>query len=215
MVCSVAPTLQYTALRHCLQELHFFEFDSSCDGAGTYEGAGKDAWMALIRELVASCPKLQTLIVGSNRIDAAGAEALACQLSQTCHKLRKLHIRFNQLGDAGAGALGRHLAQGCPVLDELDIRRNGVGAAGAETLARHLAAGCHRLQNLDMSDNPMGQAGAVAVARCVATGCPELQGLGLNWIRDGGEEVDDKVLEAAVTAELGPLKATCKLGIYW
>ena len=210
-------------------------FHKEYDGAGTNEDAGKDAWTALVRVLVASCPKLQMLDVRANFIDAAGAEALACQLSQTCHELRKLdisnnclgdagaeamgrhlahgcrelrelHIGFHQIGATGAEALARHLADGCLQLRELDVRQNEIGATAAEALARHLAAGCRRLQKLDMWINPIGQAGAVAVARCVATGCPELQELDLRHIRDGGKIVDDKVLVAAVKAKLGPLK---------
>ena len=215
VVCSVAPTLQCTMLWHCLQELHLDGFDGSYDVAGTYEDVGKDVWVALVRVLVASCSKLQTLLIGYNCIDAAGAEALACQLSQTCHELRKLDISGNDLGDAGAGALVRHLAHGCRELRELHISENQIGAAGAEALVRHLATGCRRLQKLYMSSNPMGQAGALAVARCVATGCPELQMLVLPFIRDGGKAVDDKVLEAAVKAKLGLLKDTCALYINW
>ena len=210
VVCGVAPTLQYTTLRHCLQELCWHGF---C----TNEAAGKDAGMALVRELVASCSKLQALSVRCNCIDAAGAEALACQLSQTCHDLRELDIGWNDIGvdDAGAGALGRHLAEGCRELRELHISWNDIGATGTEVLARHLGAGCRRLQKLNMRGNPMGQAGAVAVARCVATGCPELQALDLRYICDGGDKVDVCLLEAAVKAELGPLRDTCKLDIYW
>ena len=205
----IAPTLARYLARFCPDLLHL-DVGDSCS-----EDANEDVWAALVCVLVASCPKLQTLHVSSNRIGAAGAEALACQLSQTCHELRTLDMRGNCVGAAGAGALGRHLADGCRELRELTIHGNKIGAAGAEALARHLAAGCCRLQKLGMLYNPMGQAGAVAVARCVATGCPELQELDLFSIRDGGEAVDAKVLEAAVKAELGPLKDTCTLSISW
>ena len=163
MVCSVAPTLQYTTSRHCLQELILTGFHKEYDAAGTNEDAGKDAWVALVRGLVASCSKLQTLCVDGIRIDAAGVEVLACQLCQTCHELRKLYIWSYCFGDAGAEALGRHLAQGCPELRELGIGKNKIGDAGAEALARHLAEGCRELRALYVSSNEVGAAGAEAL----------------------------------------------------
>ena len=121
-----------------------------------------------------------------DRIDAAGAEALAAPLALLT-ALQLLNLGFNDFQPAGMEALApalRHL----PRLTELRLGDNRIGATGAAALAPPLAL-LTALQALDLSLNDICSSGAEAFAPALRdlTRLTELH-LGRNRIDSAGAE---------------------------
>ena len=107
---------------------------------------------------------LKKLVLKSNDIGDAGAEALAEVLS--CNTfLEKLDLTENEIGNGGAKALAQAIKSNT-ALKKLVLKYNCIGDAGAEALAEVLS--CNTiLEKLDLTDNEIGNCGAKALAQAI------------------------------------------------
>ena len=146
------------------------------------DDAGAESLAAALADGGADLP-LRCLHLGSNRIGARGAAALAAALPP---RLEVLGLEHNALGDSGAAALaaqiggggggtppggggGSGLASPTPraAPTALDLAGNGIGDDGLLPLLDALACN-ERLQQLDLRDNPIQQK-ALALEPSVAS----------------------------------------------
>ena len=157
------------------------------------ENALRDESMPAVAALLAACPNLRELCLGSSHVFPTGMPALAKGLSASPfarRTLRVLSLEFNTLTDAGAivvcGAL-----RGCHALEDVNLSDNSIGDAGAAAIACDLLAPdcCGPLRKLDVSVNQIQTRGALLIARAVGDlGSPiEWLDVGCNPIgADGG-----------------------------
>jgi hypothetical protein len=103
-------------------------------------GAGVDA---VVPSSSSSALALRVLVLGNNRLTAAGVVALGRLLgeSNACRSLESLALGNNAIDDGGAAALGRAVAKGrCPLLREVNVEGNGpLTEGGVRALAAALA----------------------------------------------------------------------------
>jgi Ran GTPase-activating protein (RanGAP) involved in mRNA processing and transport len=133
--------------------------------------------------VIAQCPALSRLYLGSNFIGAEGAGMLAGVLAQ-CPTLSYLDLGYNQIGAHGAGRLAGALNK-CR-LWHLNLSGNALGDEGADRLAEVLSQ-CTALKSLSLNSNEINALGAGRLARVLPT-CPALSHLYLrrNQIQDVG-----------------------------
>ena len=118
---------------------------------------------------------IQTLNLSWNKIDAAGAAALAEGL-KSWNNLKVLHLSENKIGAEGAAALAKAL-KSCNNLQTLYLYGNNIGADGTVALAEALKF-CNNLKTLYLYENNIGVDGAVALAMALKS-CNNIQALDL------------------------------------
>ncbi len=124
-----------------------------------------------------------------NKIDDAGAQAVAELLAVKDSKLTAVNLTNNEIGDGGALSIARALASGANIralylgdnnignggaqavadllkgnqsLGQVHLQSNNIGDAGAQALAAALNDN-ESVGDLDLSDNNIGNAGAIAI----------------------------------------------------
>jgi internalin A len=110
---------------------------------------------------LAALTQIKTLNLGYNQIGAAGASALAA-LTQ----LTTLNLEYNQIGDVGAASLAA-----LSKLTTLNLGYNQIGPAGASALAIF-----RQLTSLILTRNKIGAAGAASLAALSQLNSLDLEG---------------------------------------
>jgi hypothetical protein len=96
-----------------------------------------------------------------NKIDDAGAQAVAELLAVKDSKLVSVNLTDNEVGDAGASAVARSLATSG--VRQLLLGNNNIGNGGAQTIADVLKSN-HSVTSVQLGSNNIGDAGAQALA---------------------------------------------------
>jgi len=97
-----------------------------------------------------------------NKIDDAGAQAVAELLAVKDSKLVTVNLTDNEVGDAGASAVARALASGSGVRQVL-LGNNNIGNGGAAAIADVLKSN-HSVTSVQLGSNNIGDQGAQALA---------------------------------------------------
>ena len=140
-----------------------------------------DAGAEALAEVLSCNTFLEELDLRGNEIGYGGAEALA-QAIKSNTTLKKLFLDFNGIGDAGAVALAEVLS--CNIfLGELDLRGNKIGNGGAEALAQAIRSNT-ALKKLVLNSNGIRGAGAEALAEVLSCNT-FLEELDLSWNKIG------------------------------
>jgi Ran GTPase-activating protein (RanGAP) involved in mRNA processing and transport len=142
-----------------------------------YNKIGAAGAAALAQHAARHWPNLQRLDLGSNSIAAAGTTALAQDAARHWPNLQILNLSNNHIGYAGVTALAQHAARHWPNLLSLKLGYNSIGDAGRTTLALHAMQHWHNLQRLNLYYNSIGDAGATALAQHAMQHCPKLKEL--------------------------------------
>ena len=170
-----------------------------------------DEGTAALSEALKSNNTLETLVLTSNNIRAAGAQSLADML-QVNRALTALDVQGNKLGD-GSGALADAVSESqqievfCKIpvkqlrddsLTELNLRGESIGPCGAMVVA-HLLHFSRALTSVNLLQNDLGDGAAAVVAAAkqhgnIKTLCGIEQGRAEVSFKNRGLEASDAVL---------------------
>ena len=128
--------------------------------------------------------RISTVYLGCNRIDADGAGALADRLA-TDGEIRALWLKRNPIGDAGVRLIAEALAANT-TLRTLDLVNTGLTAAGLEPLADALAARPPIMERLFLGGNGLRPDAVLVLARLDRDGGVRELFLAVNHLGDEG-----------------------------
>lgn len=140
----------------------------------------------------ASACTLEVFVAGRNRLENAGAKALAKAFA-SLRSLRVLRLPQNGIHALGIRALAEALAAN-ERIEEIDLNDNTFTEAGAEAIAQILPQ-LQALRRIDFGDCLMRSKGAVAIARALSQGHELLEELDLSF-----NEIGDRAAVAIADA---------------